>query len=290
MKNSKLVFIGGGNMATSLIGGLCNAGINPQQITVIYPQAEQRARLSAEYRINTEASATAAVLADADIVTLAIKPQVLQAVCRELASALAEVEKQPLILSVAAGIRANSIKRWLGGNLAIVRAMPNTPALIQSGATALVADADTNDEQRNLAEEVMRTAGLCVWVDNEATMDAVTAISGSGPAYYFLFMEAMELAGQKLGLDAKTSRLLTLQTALGAARMALESQEDPAELRRKVTSPGGTTEQAILSFEANQLRALMEQATEAAYRRSAELANQLGTDAITDNHSNEDSQ
>lgn len=284
MNNSKLVFIGGGNMATSLVGGLCNAGIDPQQITVIDPQAEQRARLSAEYRIRTEATATAEVLAEADIVTLAIKPQVMQAVCRGLTQNLSALDSRPLILSVAAGIRANSIKRWLGGNIAVVRAMPNTPALIQSGATALVADADTSAAQKDLAEEVMRTAGLCVWVNDEVTMDAVTAISGSGPAYYFLFMEAMEQAGEKLGLDAKTSRLLTLQTALGAARMALESNEDPAELRRKVTSPGGTTEQAILSFESNQLRQLMEQATEAACRRSAELANQLGTDAITDNH------
>lgn len=284
MNNKKLVFIGGGNMATSLIGGLCNAGIDPQQITVIDPQAEQRARLSAEYRIHTEAAATADILAGADMITLAIKPQVLQAVCRGLAQALSGLEERPLILSVAAGIRANSIKRWLGGNLAVVRAMPNTPALIQSGATALIADADTSVEQKDLAEEVMRTAGLCVWVKDESTMDAVTAISGSGPAYYFLFMEAMEQAGEKLGLDAKTSRLLTLQTALGAARMALESNESPEELRHKVTSPGGTTEQAILSFEANQLRSLVDEATAAACRRSAELANQLGTDAISDNH------
>lgn len=284
MIDKKLVFIGGGNMATSLIGGLCNAGIDPQQITAIEPQAEQRARLSAEYRIHTEAEASAETLAGADMITLAIKPQVLQSVCRGLAKVLSELETKPLILSVAAGIRANSIKRWLGSDLAVVRAMPNTPALIQCGATALIAEAGTSAAQKDLAEEVMRTAGLCVWIKDESTMDAVTAISGSGPAYYFLFMEAMEQAGEKLGLDAKTSRLLSLQTALGAARMALESNESPAELRHKVTSPGGTTEQAIMSFEANQLRHLVDEATAAACRRSAELANQLGSDAISDNH------
>lgn len=280
MNNNNLVFIGGGNMATSLIGGLCNAGISPQQITVIDPQPEQLARLSAEYQINTAAEASQALLAAADVVTLAVKPQILQPVCRGLAPLLAELEQPPLMLSVAAGIRASSINRWLGGQQAIVRAMPNTPALIQAGATALVADAQCSDSQKSLAEGIMRTAGLCVWVKDENAIDAVTAISGSGPAYFFLFIEALEAAGEKLGLEAKTSRLLALQTAFGAARMALESKEEPAELRRKVTSPGGTTEQAILSFESNQLRELVEQATQAAAQRSVELANQLGADAL----------
>lgn len=280
MNNNNLVFIGGGNMATSLIGGLCNAGISPQQITVIDPQPEQLARLSAEYQINTAAEASQALLAAADVVTLAVKPQILQPVCRGLAPLLAGLEQPPLMLSVAAGIRASSINRWLGGQQAIVRAMPNTPALIQAGATALVADAQCNDSQKSLAEGIMRTAGLCVWVKDENAIDAVTAISGSGPAYFFLFIEALEAAGEKLGLEAKTSRLLALQTAFGAARMALESKEEPAELRRKVTSPGGTTEQAILSFESNQLRELVEQATQAAAQRSVELANQLGADAL----------
>jgi pyrroline-5-carboxylate reductase len=280
MNNSKLVFIGGGNMATSLVGGLCAAGVPASNITVVDPQAEQRARLAAEFPINTAAEASSELLAAADVVTLAVKPQILQSVCRGLAAQLADCETKPLVLSVAAGIRAGSIKRWLGGDVAIVRAMPNTPALIQAGATALVADAACKAEQKSLAEEIMRTAGLCVWVKDEADIDAVTAISGSGPAYFFLFIEALEAAGEKLGLEARTSRLLALQTAFGAARMALESDEDPAELRRKVTSPGGTTEQAILSFENNQLRALVEAATQAAATRSLELANQLGNDAL----------
>lgn len=280
MNNSKLVFIGGGNMATSLIGGLCNAGVPASNITVVDPQSEQLARLSVEYQINTATEATSDLLAAADAVTLAVKPQILQAVCRGLAEQISACETKPLILSVAAGIRASSIKRWLGGHVAIVRAMPNTPALIQAGATALVADDSCSKEQKSLAEEVMRTAGLCVWVNEEADIDAVTAISGSGPAYFFLFIEALEAAGEKLGLESRTSRLLALQTAFGAARMALESDEDPAELRRKVTSPGGTTEQAILSFESNKLRELVEAATEAAATRSVELANQLGNDAL----------
>lgn len=280
MNNSKLVFIGGGNMATSLIGGLCNAGVPAKNITVVDPQPEQLARLSAEYQINTATEATEVLLGSADAVTLAVKPQILQAVCRGLAEQLSHCETKPLVLSVAAGIRAGSIKRWLGGSVAIVRAMPNTPALIQAGATALVADADCSAEHKSLAEEIMRTAGLCVWVSEESDIDAVTAISGSGPAYFFLFIEALEAAGEKLGLDARASRLLALQTAFGAARMALESDEEPAELRRKVTSPGGTTEQAILSFESNKLREIVQAATEAAAQRSVELANKLGNDAL----------
>ena len=280
MNNSKLIFVGGGNMATSLIGGLCNAGVPAANITVIDPQTEQLARLAKDYGVNTETEANVELLSAADVLTLAVKPQILQTVCRGLSGLLAESPEKPLVLSVAAGIRASSIKRWLGGHIAVARAMPNTPALIQSGATALVADDDCSAEQKSLAEEIMRTAGLTVWVNDEAAIDAVTAISGSGPAYFFLFMEALEAAGEKLGLESRTSRLLALQTALGAARMALESDEDPAELRRRVTSPGGTTEQAILNFEKNGLRQLVEQATQAAAQRSVELANQLGADAL----------
>lgn len=283
MNNSKLVFIGGGNMATSLVGGLCNAGVPANCITVVDPQTEQLARLAGEYHVNTANEANAKLLAEADAIILAVKPQILQKASAGLAPLLAQCETKPLILSVAAGIRAASIQRWLGGNINIVRAMPNTPALIQAGATALAADENTTHAQKELAEEIMRTVGLCVWVKQESDIDAVTAISGSGPAYFFLFIEALEQAGVKLGLESKTSRLLALQTAFGAARMALESSEDPAELRRNVTSPGGTTEQAILSFEKNQLRDIVEQATAAASQRSVELANQLGNDALTVN-------
>lgn len=280
MNNSKLVFIGGGNMATSLVGGLCNAGFPASNITVVDPQTEQLARLAGEYHVNTVNQASAELLASADAITLAVKPQILQQVCRGLAPAIDSLENKPLILSVAAGIRSASIKRWLGGQVTIVRAMPNTPSLIQAGATGLSTDANTSAAQKSLAEEIMRTVGLCVWVKDEGDIDAVTAISGSGPAYFFLFIEALEQAGEKLGLEARTSRLLALQTAFGAARMALESDESPAELRHNVTSPGGTTEQAILSFEGNQLRALVNEATAAAAQRSVELANQLGNDAL----------
>lgn len=209
-----------------------------------------------------------------DIVVLAVKPQILQSVAESI---LPEVSAQkPLIISVAAGIRTESINHWLGGNLAIVRTMPNTPALIQTGATGLFANAKVNKEQQSQAEHIMRAAGLTVWVDEEHKLDAVTALSGSGPAYYFLFMEAMEQAGQKLGLDEKTAHLLTLQTALGAAKMVLESHQSCATLRQNVTSPNGTTERAIQSFENANLRDIVESAMQAAQQRAVELADELG--------------
>ena len=271
----KISFIGGGNMARSLINGLIADGFAAQNIIVSDANAEQLAALKQQLAINTTTSNTDAAKA-ADIIVLAVKPQNLKMVSKEIKAAIQS--QRPLLISIAAGIREADLQRWLGAGSAIVRTMPNTPALVQTGATALYANPHVSEQQRDAAETIMRAVGMTLWLEEEQLMDAVTAVSGSGPAYFFLFMEAMEQAGQKLGLPEQTARLLTLQTALGAAKMALESTEDCATLRARVTSPGGTTEQAINTFEAGQLRELVNSALNAAANRSKELAQQLGKD------------
>ena len=272
--NPSIAFIGGGNMASSLIGGMLAAGTPPESILVAEPSDDQRQNLSQQFGINT--SANNLDVLTYDVVVLAVKPQVLQVVCRELANA--EDAAGPLYVSIAAGIRSNSIERWLGGNAAIVRCMPNTPALLQCGATALYANTAVTEEQSKQAEDILQAAGITTWVDDETLLDAATALSGSGPAYFFLLMEAMQTAGIELGLDSDTAKQLSLQTALGAARMAHESDVSPAELRARVTSKGGTTAAALASFEANGFNEIVSEALRAAYNRSAELAEELGQD------------
>jgi pyrroline-5-carboxylate reductase len=273
MTNHTLSFIGGGNMAHSLIGGLIADGWPADRIHVADTDADQLAQLAERFSITTSRD-NPAVVADADVVVLAVKPQVIRTVASEISAAVQA--RQPLIISIAAGIRSADLDRWLGGNTAVVRCMPNTPALVQSGATALIANARVSDEQRDLAESILRAVGLTLWLDDEQLMDAVTALSGSGPAYFFLIMEALQAAGVQLGLPEQTAQLLALQTAFGAAKMALESDEDAATLRRRVTSPGGTTERALQTLEAGGLRELIARALTAARDRSRELADQLG--------------
>jgi pyrroline-5-carboxylate reductase len=270
---ANLFFIGAGNMAASLIGGLISGGYPCQQIEASDPNEGIRSLLHERFNILTRED-NQACSEWADIIILAVKPQIMKTVCQQLANY--SFSKQPLFISVAAGVRCEDINEWLGGNRAIVRAMPNTPALIQAGATGLFANEQVNDEQKEQAENILRAAGVTLWLTDEKQLDAVTALSGSGPAYYFLFMEAMQAAGKKLGLDEKTARLLTLQTALGAAKMALESTEDCATLRRKVTSPNGTTEKAIQTFESLELAGLVEKAMQAAYLRAQQLGDELG--------------
>ena len=267
-----LAFIGGGNMAFSLIGGLRADHVAAERIRVAEPRAEARASLGQQFGVATFATPEEAV-AGSSVWILAVKPQVLPEVAQSLAT-LAQTQR-PLVLSIAAGIRSADLERWLGGNLPVVRTMPNTPALLRSGATGLYANAQVSAGQRAIAESILRTAGLTLWVDDEALMDAVTALSGSGPAYFFLVMEAMQRAGEQLGLPADSARLLTLQTALGAARMALESSDDPATLRQKVTSPGGTTEAAIRSLQQAGLEQSFAEALRAAAQRANELADQF---------------
>lgn len=271
--NATICFIGAGNMATSLIGGLLASGYAKEKIIATEPSEEQRRVVTERLGIYCYGDNNAAI-ALADIVVFAVKPQQLQAVCQEVQSSVQA--KQPLVISVAAGIRTTDMNRWLGGNLALVRSMPNTPALIQAGATGLYANASVSALQKDQAEHIMRAAGVTIWVKDESQIDTVTALSGSGPAYYFLFMEAMQQAAQTLGLDEKNARLLTLQTAFGAAKMALESTDDLVTLRKKVTSPNGTTERAIQTFEAQNLRQTVKDAMSAAQNRAIELADQLG--------------
>ncbi len=260
-------------MARSLAGGLLNTGWGRNYLLVADPDSATRQTLEQALGVTTTENNLEAVN-QADIVVLAVKPQVLPKVAKELANTIAE--KRPLVISIAAGIRTASLSNWLGREVPLVRAMPNTPALIGSGATGLYASENVTPELRDEAESILRTAGLVVWVDNEDLMDVVTALSGSGPAYFFLVMEALEAAAVKQGLRPETARLLTLETAYGAAKMALEDDEEPARLRQRVTSPGGTTEKAIQSFEDNNIRAMFEQALDAATRRSRELAELLG--------------
>lgn len=272
MKTTSLSFIGGGNMARSLVGGLLADHWPANHIQATDPSAEALARL-ASLGVRT-GSDNAAAVGTADVVVLAVKPQVMEGVARDLAPAVQA--RRPLVISIAAGIRTNDLERWLGGNVAIVRCMPNTPALVQSGATALFASPRVTDTQRDVAETILRAVGLTLWLTDEAHMDAVTALSGSGPAYFFLVIEALQAAGERLGLPADSARLLALQTAFGAAKMALESDEDAAALRRRVTSPGGTTERALQTLEAGGIRDLINQALAAARDRSRELADELG--------------
>lgn len=273
MNDKQYLFIGGGNMARSLIGGMINDGCNPQQIWVADPIAEQRQQLAATLGIHTTAS-NLEPLQQADIVILAVKPQLIETVARQIAETVQQ-QQCPLI-SIAAGIRTKDLERWLGGQCAVIRAMPNTPALVGSGATALFANSATTTAQRDLTEFIMRAVGLTLWLDSEPLMDAVTALSGSGPAYFFLLMEALENAGCNAGLPRESARLLTLQTAFGAAKMALESSDDSATLRKCVTSPGGTTERAIEVMEAGEYQALIDNAVQAAKARAQALADRLG--------------
>lgn len=280
MTTPRIAFIGAGNMAASLIGGLRAQGVAASAIRASDRGAEQRAKIAAEYAIDTFAS-NAEAIQGADVIVLAVKPQAMKDVCLDLA---AHVHAGQLIVSIAAGISCASLERWLAPQssaarpnaCAIVRCMPNTPALLRQGVSGLYANAHVSSEQRQQAEQLLSAVGLALWLDQEQLLDAVTAVSGSGPAYFFLLIEAMTAAGEKLGLPRATAAQLTLHTALGAARMAVASDVDASELRRRVTSPAGTTEAAINTFQAGGFAALVEQALNAAAHRSAELAEQLG--------------
>lgn len=271
MSATRITFIGAGNMASSLIGGLHAQGISAGALRASDPSAEQRERIGAEHGIQVFADNAEAV-AGADVLVLAVKPQSMKTVCQALAPNL---ETGQLIVSIAAGIPCASLERWLGPQ-ALVRCMPNTPALLRQGVSGLYANSRVSAAQRQQAEQLLSAVGLALWLEEESQIDAVTAVSGSGPAYFFLLIEAMIAAGEKLGLPRAVATQLTQQTALGAARMVLENDLDVAELRRRVTSPAGTTEAAIQTFQAGGFEALVEQALHAAARRSAELAEQLG--------------
>ncbi|MES0326809.1 MAG: pyrroline-5-carboxylate reductase [Gammaproteobacteria bacterium] len=274
--STSIAFIGGGNMASSLIGGLISSSEQSINILVAEPDAEQRKQLTQQFDIQATEENTDTL--SADVVVLAVKPQLLQVVCRALNEVLQQSNKSPLFISIAAGVRSADIDRWLGGNQAIVRCMPNTPSLLQTGATGLYANPQVNASQKTLAEKILQAVGITLWVNKEEELDAVTAVSGSGPAYFFLLMEAMQQAGIKLGLEAETAEKLVLQTALGAALMANNTDVDTATLRARVTSKGGTTEQAINSFQNAHFEKLVEDALIAANERSQSLADELSKD------------
>lgn len=270
---TRVTFIGAGNMASAIIGGMIDSGFSPSDITATSPSDDVLAPVRERLGIHT-ATENAEAVAEADVVVLAVKPQVMRDVCEALHETIQR--RRPLIISVAAGLSAESIEHWLGGNLALVRCMPNTPALVGAGASGLYANANVDDAQRRLATELMESVGLVEWVEDEALLDAVTAVSGSAPAYFFLMFEAMEDAGVTLGLPADTARRLAMQTALGAAKMAMASDKTPAELKRNVMSPGGTTERAIEHLEEAGLRRIMAEAMTACADRASEMAEELG--------------
>lgn len=266
-------FIGAGNMARSLASGLLKNGWGQSQIVLSDPESSQRQAIESVLGVKTFAD-NEVVVTRAEILVLSVKPQLLA----EVAKALVHVvqKTKPLVISIAAGVRLEDIDRWLGGGLPIVRAMPNTAALIGSGASGLYANERADESMRNQAESILRAVGVTVWLEDEYLMDVVTALSGSGPAYFFLVMEALEQAAIESGLDPKQARLLTLETAFGAAKMALEGHEEPSQLRRRVTSPGGTTEQAVKILEQGDIRQLFKKAVRAAVNRSREIADMFG--------------
>jgi pyrroline-5-carboxylate reductase len=267
----KIAFIGAGNMARSLVGGLLRHGYQAASIVAADPDASQRSSMAA-LGVATSDSNERAVDGAASVV-LAVKPQVLRSVVQNLQSAL---RPNQLLISIAAGVPSTAISKWCPGGMGIVRCMPNTPALYGAGVTALFANERVTPLQRAAAESILAAVGDVIWVGDETAIDAVTAVSGSGPAYFFYLMEAMIEAGVALGLDEATARTLTLKTAYGAAVMANESELEPGALRRNVTSPGGTTERAISVLDDGQWKALIDKALRAAARRSVELANEFG--------------
>ncbi|MEK9648132.1 MAG: pyrroline-5-carboxylate reductase [Gammaproteobacteria bacterium] len=267
-KNNSIAFIGAGNMASALIDGLLADGWKADQIRASDTD-QARLDLLGQKRVITS-SDNSAVVSGADAIILAVKPQVIQDVLKPLKESLES--SSCLLISIAAGITMDNLQSWTHPEQAIVRCMPNTPALVQLGASALFANAQCSDEQRQLANNLLKAVGVVSWLKQESDMAAVTALSGSGPAYFFLLIEAMQEAAIELGLDKKTAELLCQQTALGAARLAQSSDVDVSELRRRVTSPGGTTEAALRQFESDDFNAMVARALAKAAQRSRELA------------------
>lgn len=269
----KVSFIGGGNMASALIGGLLKKGWSADDISVVEIDAGARTRLAASFHVHTHAD-MASGLAAAECIVLAVKPQHVQQAAREMSPYAGNA----LVVSIAAGIRASDLARWLNGHGRIVRAMPNTPALVLAGVTGLYAAPGVSDADRGRAQALLSVAGKTLWVGSEEQIDAVTAVSGSGPAYVFFFIEALQEAAAALHLEPETARCLALETFAGAVKLAAESTESPATLRARVTSKGGTTERALSELEKDHVREAIVRAVSAAAARSRELGVALGHD------------
>jgi pyrroline-5-carboxylate reductase len=268
-----IAFIGGGNMARAIIGGLVARGTKASEIAVVEPDAQARARLASELGVSALAKADAS-LGTASTVVFAVKPQQMRDAARSCAAHIGKA----LVVSIAAGIRIDDLSRWLGGHARIVRAMPNTPALVHAGVTGLCARHSVGEGDRKAAAALLAAVGEVLWFDREADLDAVTAVSGSGPAYVFYAIEALEQAARELGLSPDASRTLALATFSGAAKLAVERGEDPAVLRAQVTSKGGTTERALEVLEQAQVKRQFVAAVKAACERSRELGAELGKD------------
>jgi pyrroline-5-carboxylate reductase len=267
----RIAFLGGGNMAGALIGGLIAKGTDARSISVIEVSPAARARLAARYPVHI-ATAPDAATQGSDVLVLAVKPQ-------DAKAALASISvNRHLVISIAAGLRLAAIARWLGGHRKLVRCMPNTPALIGAGIAALYALPEVNDDERKKAETILRAVGEVVWVDEERLLDPVTAVSASGPAYVFWFIEQLAASAVQLGIPKEAALQLAKQTVLGAAKLAAESAEAPAELRKQVTSRGGTTEAALNVFEAEKLAERFARAVAAASQRGEEMGDEFGKD------------
>jgi pyrroline-5-carboxylate reductase len=274
MSQQRIAFVGGGNMATSLIGGLLARGTAAADLIVADPDAGQRGRLERQFGVRTVGAATAAV-DGAGTVVLAVKPQQMAEVSRSIAAQARA--SGALVISIAAGIRLADLARWLGPGVPLIRTMPNRPALIGAGITALYAGPDVSAAARQTAEAILAACGPTVWVLDEGQIDVVTAVSGSGPAYFFLLIESLEAAAIELGLDPVTARKLAIETARGAGLMAAAATATPAELRQQVTSKGGTTAAALEVLEAAGVRGIFAAAVAAGARRSTALAAEFGT-------------
>jgi pyrroline-5-carboxylate reductase len=275
LNNTNLSFIGAGNMARSLISGLIENDHNPSHITVSDINNEQLLRLKNDFAVNiTSCNKTAC--SNADVVVLAVKPQIINTVIRDLKQAL--IKQSPLLVSIAAGVKEADISRWIGQTHPIIRCMPNTPALVGAGATALLANTHVSDKQKRMAESMLGAVGITAWVEQESELDAITALSGSGPAYFFLVVEHMINSAVQLGLTRELAETFARQTAWGAAKMLAQSNTPAAELRENVTSKGGTTAAALESYKSSQLDDIIFKSMNCAYKRSIELGKQLGED------------
>ncbi|MFM0285590.1 pyrroline-5-carboxylate reductase [Paraburkholderia megapolitana] len=268
----KIAFIGGGNMAAALIGGLIKRGVTPTDLYAVDPNEDARTRTTQQFGVRTGTTADAS-LASYDAIVLAVKPQVVRSVAQALAPYLGSSQ---LVISIVAGIRSADLSRWLNGHARIVRTMPNTPALIGMGVTGLVATAGVDEAGRALAGQVLGAVGQTVWFDDEAKIDAVTAISGSGPAYVFYFIEALQEAARQLGMDDEQGRALAVATFTGAAQLAAQSSESPGVLRERVTSKGGTTAAALAAFDANGVKDAIVRGALAADARAKEMGDEFG--------------
>jgi pyrroline-5-carboxylate reductase len=271
-KSPTISFIGAGNMASAIIGGMLDNGYKAGKIWVSAPDDEHLQGLRKRFGISVTTD-NRYCAQQSDIIVLAVKPQVMASVCEDIAAVVRNT--RPLMVSIAAGLTAETIDGWLGGGVPLVRVMPNTPSLVGKGAAGLFANSQVSEQQKNDVTAIFDSVGSANWVQQEEQLHAVTALSGSGPAYFFLMLEALEEAATSAGMAAETARELAIQTMAGAAEMAARSDLEPAQLKRNVMSPGGTTEQAVNTFEQGGLRELVQKAYSAAYTRSQEMAEEL---------------